>query len=169
MFSLNRATIIGNATRDPEMRYTPNGQAVCSFGVATNRRWTNRDTGELQEQVEFHDVVAWGKLAENISQMVKKGGPVYVEGRLQTRQWEGQDGAKRQRTEIIASNIIVLGRRGEGAPKETTANESPVDEIAEGGEKKSGKKKDEEKSQPKADGSMAQTETEEIDIDEIPF
>ncbi|NCT22350.1 single-stranded DNA-binding protein, partial [bacterium] len=70
MFSLNRATIIGNATRDPEMRYTPNGQAVCSFGVATNRRWTDRNTGEMQEQVEFHDIVAWGKLAENISQMV---------------------------------------------------------------------------------------------------
>jgi len=159
MFSLNRATIIGNATRDPEMRYTPNGQAVCSFGVATNRRWTDRNTGEAQEQTEFHDIVAWGKLAENISQMVKKGAPVYVEGRLQTRQWEGQDGAKRQRTEIIASNIIVLGRRGEGATKEVATDESPIKEIAEGGEKKSAKKKDGEKP----------TETEEIDIDEIPF
>ena len=150
--------IIGNATRDPEMRYTPNGQAVCSFGVATNRRWTNRDSGEAQEQTEFHDIVAWGKLAENISQMVKKGAPVYVEGRLQTRQWEGQDGAKRQRTEIIASNIIVLGRRGEGAPKEAISEEGPIDKIAEGGEKKS-KKKDEESKEA----------TEEIDIDEIPF
>lgn len=168
MFSLNRATIIGNATRDPEMRYTPNGQAVCSFGVATNRRWTNRDTGEAQEQVEFHDVVAWGKLAENISQMVKKGGPVYVEGRLQTRQWEGQDGAKRQRTEIIASNIIVLGGRGGGAPREAMADDlpadkqdNPVEEIAKTDDKddKDDKKKDTKKPD----------ETEEIDIDEIPF
>jgi len=162
MFSLNRATIIGNATRDPEMRYTPNGQAVCSFGVATNRRWTDRNTGEMQEQVEFHDIVAWGKLAENISQMVKKGAPVYVEGRLQTHQWEGQDGAKRQRTEIIASNIIVLG--GRGGQVQTTATKEvpvqPIEEIAEGGEKKSGKKKDGEK--------PAET-TEEIDINEIPF
>lgn len=161
MFSLNRATIIGNATRDPEMRYTPNGQAVCSFGVATNRRWTNRDTGEAQEQVEFHDVVAWAKLAENISQMVKKGSPVYVEGRLQTRQWEGQDGAKRQRTEIIASNIIVLGRRGEGVAKETTTEESPVEEIAKADDKK-------DKDDKKDEGEKS-AETEEIDIDEIPF
>lgn len=158
MFSLNRATIIGNATRDPEMRYTPNGQAVCSFGVATNRRWTDKNTGEAQEQVEFHDVVAWGKLAENISQMVKKGAPVYVEGRLQTHQWEGQDGAKRQRTEIIASNIIVLGRRGEGSPREATSEENPMEEITKA-EDKDDKKKNAEKS----------AETEEIDIDEIPF
>jgi len=157
MFSLNRATILGNATRDPEMRYTPNGQAVCSFGVATNRRWTNRETNELQEQVEFHNVVAWRKLAENISQMVKKGAPVYVEGRLQTREWEGQDGAKRQRTEIVADNIIVLGRRGETAPKE---EEGPIEEIAQSKEKKTEKKKED---------TQEPAEAEEIDIDEIPF
>ena len=160
MFSLNRAMIIGNATRDPEMRYTPNGQAVTSFGVATNRRWTNRDSGEVQEQVEFHDITVWGKMAENVSQFVKKGAPVYVEGRLQTRSWEGQDGAKRQKTEIIAENVIALGRRGEGA-KPAPSDESPVEEIA--------------KPRPKADQPMAEdkndkpAETEEIDIDEIPF
>lgn len=151
MFSLNRAMIIGNATRDPEMRYTPNGQAVTSFGVATNRRWTDKNTGEMQEQVEFHDVVAWSKLAENISQIVKKGMPVYVEGRLQTRQWEGQDGAKRQRTEIVADNIIALGGRG---GRSAGTNTNPIEEIAE--EKKpSGKGKNEE--------------VEEIDIEDIPF
>ena len=169
MFSLNRATIIGNATRDAEMRYTPNGQAVCSFGVATNRRWTNRDTGEAQEQVEFHDIVMWGKMAEAISPMVKKGSPIYVEGRLQTRQWEGQDGAKRQRTEIIAENVIMLGRRGDSnyTPSDNSAgsegkSDNPVEDIAKADEKK-------DKPQPKADGPMAQAETEEIDIDEIPF
>lgn len=153
MFSLNRAMIIGNATRDPEMRYTPNGQAVTSFGVATNRRWTNRDSGEVQEQVEFHDITVWGKMAENVSQFVKKGAPVYVEGRLQTRSWEGQDGAKRQKTEIIAENVIALGRRGEGT-KSAPSDESPVEEIAKPEKKEAGDKP---------------AETEEIDIDEIPF
>lgn len=151
MFSLNRATIIGNATRDPEMRYTPNGQAVTSFGVATNRRWTDRNTGEIQEQVEFHDIVAWGKLAENISQIVKKGTPVYVEGRLQTRQWEGQDGAKRQRTEIVADNIIALGGRG---GKSSDDSDNPIQEITK--DKKTSKKDKDE-------------EVEEIDIEDIPF
>src|SRR3990172_10717363 len=98
MFSLNRAQIVGNLTRDPEMRYTPNGQGVTSFGVATNRRWRDKD-GNNQEATDFHDVVAWGKLAEILSQYAKKGHKIYIEGRLQTRQWEGQDGNKRQRTE----------------------------------------------------------------------
>lgn len=149
MFSLNRAMIIGNATKDPEMRYTPNGQAVTSFSVATNRRWTNKDSGETQEQVEFHEVVVWGKMAENVSQFVKKGAPVYVEGRLQTRSWEGQDGAKRQKTEIVAENVIALGRKGESAPR-STSNENPVDEIAH------------QDSSPKEN-------SDEIDINEIPF
>jgi len=143
--------IIGNATRDPEMRYTPNGQAVTSFGVATNRRWTDRNTGEMQEQVEFHDITAWGKLAENISQIVKKGAPVYVEGRLQTRSWEGQDGAKRQKTEIIADSIIALGSRG----GRTASEENPIEEITE--KKKPGDKKAKDE------------EVEEIDIEDIPF
>ncbi len=142
--------IIGNATRDPEMRYTPNGQAVTSFGVATNRRWTDRNTGEMQEQVEFHDITAWGKLAENISQIVKKGAPVYVEGRLQTRSWEGQDGAKRQKTEIIADNIIALSSRGGRSNDE----ENPIEEIA---------------NDKKVGGKKAKDEETEIDIEDIPF
>lgn len=151
MFSLNKAMIIGNATRDPEMRYTPNGQAVTSFGVATNRRWTDRNTGEIQEQVEFHDITAWGKLAENISQIVKKGTPVYVEGRLQTRSWEGQDGAKRQKTEIVADNIIALGGRG----GRTASDENPIEEITK---------------EEKTDGEKNKgEEVEEIDIEDIPF
>ena len=157
MFSLNRAMVIGNATRDPEMRYTPNGQAVCSFGVATNRRWTNRDTGEMQEQTEFHDIVVWGKMAENVSQFVKKGAPVYVEGRLQTRQWEGQDGAKRQRTEIIAENVIALGRKGESYSRSDSGSKNPVADIV----------KPEEKVPDKKDEKTA--DNEEIDIDKIPF
>ncbi len=111
MYSLNRATIIGNLTRDPELRQTPNGQAVCSFGVATNRYWTGKD-GTKQESAEFHNVVAWGKLAEICSQYLNKGRKVYVEGRLQTRDWEGQDGIRRYRTEIITENMIILDRPG---------------------------------------------------------
>ena len=111
MFSLNRAQIVGNLTRDPEMRYTPNGQAVCSFGVATNRRWKDQ-SGNLQEATEFHNIVAWGKLAEICSQIMHKGSKVYLEGRLQTRSWEGQDGAKRNRTEIVTDNFILLTPKG---------------------------------------------------------
>lgn len=112
--NLNRAQIIGNVTRDPEVRTTPSGQQVCSFGVATNRVWTDQ-TGKKQEKVEFHNVVAWGKLAEICGQYLAKGRKVYAEGRLQTREWEGQDGAKRNRTEIVCENMILLDRAPQGA------------------------------------------------------
>lgn len=114
--SLNKAFILGNLTRDPELRTTPAGQSVTSFGVATNRVWTNQK-GEKQEQVEYHNIVAWGKLAEIVSQYLGKGRKVFVEGRLQTREWEGQDGVKRYRTEIIAENLQMLDRpQGDRAP-----------------------------------------------------
>ena len=118
MFSLNRATIIGNCTRDPEARATPNGTTVANFGVATNLSWTNPQ-GQRQEKVEFHNVVAWGKLAEICKQYLAKGRKVYVEGRLQTREWQGTDGARRNRTGIVAESVIILdGPRGQsrGAP-----------------------------------------------------
>ncbi len=104
--SINQATIIGNLTRDPEMRYTPNGNAVTSFGVATNRTYTVN--GEKREDVEFHNVVAWNKLAELCNQLLRKGRRVYIQGRLQTRSWEGNDGVKRTRTEIIADDMLIL-------------------------------------------------------------
>jgi single-strand DNA-binding protein len=115
MYSLNRATILGNVTRDPETRQIPSGQTVCSFGVATNRAWTD-SSGQKQEAAEFHNGVAWGKLAEICGQYLTKGRKVYVEGRLQTRDWEGQDGVRRYRTEIIAENVILLDRASAGAP-----------------------------------------------------
>lgn len=117
MYSLNRATVIGNITRDPELRYTPNGQAVTSFSVATNRRWKNQATNEFQEATEYHDVVAWGKAAEFIANYMKKGNKIYVDGRLQTRGWETPDGVKQRRTEIIVENFVPLtpkGGAGEG-------------------------------------------------------
>ena len=115
MLSLNRATIIGNLTRDPELRYTPNGSAVASFAVATNRSYVDRESGEKKDSVEYHDVVTWGKLAEICGQILAKGRKVYIEGRLQTRQWEGQDGVRRQKTEIVAENMLVLDRPREGS------------------------------------------------------
>lgn len=110
---LNRAMIIGNVTRDPELRTTTTGQNVCSFGIATNQTWTDAQ-GAKQQRAEYHNIVAWGKLAEICGQYLAKGRKVYVEGRLQTREWESQDGQKRQRTEIVADNMILLDRK-EGA------------------------------------------------------
>lgn len=109
--SLNKAQIIGNLTRDPEVRQTPNGQTVATLGVASNRKWKNQ-TGETQEEVEFHSVVAWGRLAEICQQYLHKGSKVYFEGRLKTRNWEDPDGKKNYRTEIIAENMIMLDSRG---------------------------------------------------------
>lgn len=108
--SLNKAILIGNLTRDPELRYTPAGNAVCSFGVATNRGWTT-DSGEKKEEVEFHRIVAWNKLAELCSQLLTKGRKVYLEGRLQTRNWQGQDGQQRTSTEIVIEDMIILDSR----------------------------------------------------------
>lgn len=164
-FSLNRATVIGNLTRDPELRYTPNGQAVAGFAVATNRRWTTQD-GETQEATEFHEIVAWGKLGETAAQILKKGKKAYVEGRLQTRSWETPDGAKRQRTEIIAENLIALSPRDEGgvapiSPEETAIPESKTTKAkpAKGAKKTAG----EEAASPEGDGE------EEIDLSDLPF
>ncbi len=102
--NVNKAIICGNLTRDPEERTLPSGQPISSFGVATNRVWTNAE-GQKQEQAEFHNIVAFGKLAEICNQYLTKGRLVYIEGRLQTRTWESQDGAKRNRTEIVAETM----------------------------------------------------------------
>lgn len=112
--NLNKAFIIGNLTRDPEMRTLPSGQPVVTFGVATNRRWTDPQ-GQRQEHAEFHNIVAFGKLAELCNQYLAKGRIAMIEGRLQTRSWQGQDGAKRNRTEIVADNI-QFGPRGSSEP-----------------------------------------------------
>lgn len=114
MAGLNKVMIIGNLGGDPEMRYTPTGAAVATFSVACNRTWTNRDTGERQEHTEWVRVVTWDRLAENCSQYLSKGRPVYVEGRLQTRQWEDQQGQTRYMTEVVAQDVQFLSGRGEG-------------------------------------------------------
>lgn len=136
---LNKAMIYGNLTRDPEKRALPSGQSVASFAVATNRTYTDKD-GKKQEQAEYHDVVAFGKLADIMGQWLKKGRPVYIEGRLQTRSWE-QDGVKRYRTEIVA-DTFQFGDGGDRtsapggtqaqepkAPEQSGAPEYPEEEI----------------------------------------
>lgn len=109
--SLNRVQLIGNLTRDPEMRQIPGGQTVANFSIATNFVWTD-NAGQKQEKAEYHNLVAWRKLAEIAGQFLKKGSKVFVEGRLQTRDWEGEDGVKRYKTEIVVDNLIMLDRKG---------------------------------------------------------
>jgi len=130
---LNKAMIIGNVTRDPEARTTPNGQNVCSFAVATNRKWRDKQTQEMQSQAEFHNIVAWARLAETCSTYLKKGSRVYIEGRLQTRSWEDQAGVKKYRTEIVADSMIMLDRKGDTPtqPAKDTEGQQPEPPAAE--------------------------------------
>src|SRR5688572_5660960 len=133
--SFNQAIVMGNLTRDPELRTTPSGQPVASFAVATNRTWVD-GSGERKEAVEYHEIVAWGKLGELASQYLAKGRKVMVVGRLQTQSWE-KDGVKRQRTEIVASDINFLDRPGEaGADYNADSTSSTSDSAAKPGAKK---------------------------------
>jgi single-strand DNA-binding protein len=114
MAGVNKAILIGNLGRDPELRYTQSGQAVTNFSLATSESWTDKN-GERTEKTEWHRIVAWGKTAELCAQYLSKGRPVYIEGRLQTRDWEDKEGVKRQTTEIVANTVQFLGGpRGEG-------------------------------------------------------
>lgn len=115
--SLNKVMIIGNVGRDPEMRYTPDGKANAKFSVAVSRVWTNQE-GEKKEETEWFTVVAWDKLAETCGNYVTKGQKVYVEGRLQTRTWEGQDGLKHKTTDLVAREVIFLSPRAKTAAPE---------------------------------------------------
>ena len=128
--SLNKVELIGNLTRDPELRYTPAGAAVCTFGLATNRQWTT-DSGEKKEEAEFHRIVSWNKLAELCAQLLTKGRKTYVEGRLQTRRWTGQDGVEHTTTEIVISDMIILDSRGASGARSMEEIEIPEDLGAE--------------------------------------
>jgi len=160
-WSLNRAQVIGNVTRDPELRVTPNGQSVASFAVATNRRWKDQQ-GNQQEKVEFHEVVAWGKLAEIIQQILHKGNRVYVEGRLQTRTWDAPDGGKRNRTEIVMENFVPL------TPKASTEALPDISSMPEGPAEKPSKAKDKQEKGGKKPGDEKEA-VDEINLDDIPF
>ncbi len=111
--SLNKVLIIGRLGRDPELRYTPNGTAVATLAVATNESWQDKETSQWQERTEWHRVIAWDRHAEIAGEYLSKGSRVYIEGRLQTREWEDKDGIKRWTTEIIVRDMIMLGGRGD--------------------------------------------------------
>ena len=175
--SINKAIILGNLTRDPELKYTPNGAAVCTFGVATNRSWTTNE-GQTKEDVQYHRVVAWNKVAELCGKLLAKGKKVYIEGRLSYRSFVGKDGNQRSITEIVLEDFIVLSN-GRRSDSQTSADESTLtsetdekkekvdksekvdekDEVEETGEKEDKKKKKEK----------SEDEVETIDPDDIPF
>lgn len=182
--------LIGNIARDPELRYTTSGTAVCSFRIATNRSWVPSDGGDRKEETEFHRIVTWNKLAELCAQLITKGRKVYIEGRLQTRQWETPEGERRSISEIIAEDMVLLdsrktAEREEGKGDKTTAEkpekveetvakskesakpetkkETGKDEKGEAEEEK-GKKTKEEKEEKEKDADEG-----DIDIDDIPF
>lgn len=122
--NLNKVTLIGNLTREPQQRSLPTGQVLAAFGLATNFFWKDAKTGEKKSTTEFHDIVAWGRLAEICLQYLKKGSKVYIEGRLRTRSWKGDDGKKRSKTEIVAENLIMLGHRTPKKEEEQSAKEN---------------------------------------------
>ena len=121
---VNKAIIVGNLGRDPEVRYTANGNAISNITVATTESWKDKQSGERQEKTEWHRVVFFGRLAEIAGEYLKKGAQVYIEGRLQTRKWEDKSGQERYTTEIVASEMQMLGSRGGGA------SEAPDDDYS---------------------------------------
>jgi single-strand DNA-binding protein len=125
MAGLNKVMLIGNVGKDPEMRYTANGSAVTSFSLAVNRNFSSKE-GERREETEWFEVVTWNKLAEICSQFLQKGRQAYVEGRLHTRSWDGQDGQRRYRTEVVAETVLFLGPGGGGAPRMEAYDDAPA-------------------------------------------
>ena len=164
--------LIGNLTRDPELRYTPTGAAVCTIGLATNRYWTT-EAGEKKEDVEFHRVVAWNKLAELCSQLLVKGRKIYVEGRLHTNSWKASDGSQRSTTEVVIEDMIILDSRlyaqagrpgvaGEGAGGEGSGATTTFAQPAPSGKKQT--KQDDHEEKQESSGA-----TETVNPDDIPF
>jgi single-strand DNA-binding protein len=153
--SINKAILLGNLTRDPVLRYTSSGKPVCDFGLATNRTWTN-DKGERQEQSEFHNIVAWGKLAEIASQYLAKGRKVYLEGRLQTRNYETADNQKKSHTEIVIDDMIMLDSKGVGSASAHNGNSNVNGTTHE----------DPHTGEPTSDTSFSEAE---VNPEEIPF
>jgi len=164
--SLNRAQIIGNLTRDPEVRQIPGGQMVASFGVATNFTWMD-SSGEKKEKAEFHNVVAWGKLAEICGNYLKKGGKVFIEGRIQTRDWEAEDGTKRYRTEIVAENMIMLDRKSGGSGGQPMAATEPVAQAS--SDRGHAGIESEAKSDSPKEPAIEKEDPENIKVDDLPF
>lgn len=175
--SWNRVELIGNLTRDPELRYTPSGAAVVTFGIATNRSYIV--DGERKEEVDFHRLVAWNKLAELCNQLLKKGIRVFISGRLQNRSWEGTDGVQRNVTEIVVEDMIVLSPKGEGAAvaSEPIEDASPAQEVTASTPASSTNQETvEEEKEPvksatskKAEPAPPKEDVSDKDLDDLPF
>lgn len=163
--NLNKVFIIGNLTRDPELRQTAGGQAVCSFSVATNRIFNDKD-GQRQKQAEFHNIVAWGKQAEIVNQYLRKGSMVMVEGRLQTRSWQDQQGAKHWKTEIIAERV-QLGPRTSGGPSSGASDWHGRDQDSNDDHSQSAPRGGSMKEEPVP--TIELPGDDEVDIKDIPF
>jgi single-strand DNA-binding protein len=144
--SINQVTLLGNLTREPELRYTPSGNAVIGFSIATNRQWLDKETKEKKEAVDYHDIVFWGKSAEIISQFVGKGSKILVQGRLQTRSWE-KEGIKHYKTEIVGDEFILFDKKQGTEP---TATEGQPTEVV-------------------AEPEMTGTKSDEVNPNDIPF
>ncbi len=190
--SLNKVLLIGNLTRDPEMRYTPSGAAVCTFGIATNRYYTASD-GQKKEETEFIKIVSWNKLAELCSQLLSKGRKVYVEGRLQTRNWETPDGQPRQTTEVVIDDMRILDSRrdfeGDFEERESLGDSGPSSQPhlkVEEEQKEATKTNIEEKEETKAKKSAGASKkiqsksvnqeeeenkgsSDDVDLEDLPF
>ncbi|MCK5123126.1 MAG: single-stranded DNA-binding protein [Candidatus Pacebacteria bacterium] len=172
--NFNKAIIIGRVTRDPEIRTTPNGQTVASIGVASSRVWNN-NTGERQEKTEFHNIVAWGRLAEICGQYLVKGQLVLFEGRIETRSWDGQDGVKRYKTEIVAENMQMgpKARSQEGGASTYQAKENtqsaPENSNPQNDEKIVQAEPQNEQSDNNQNANKENKNEEEIKIEDIPF
>ncbi len=165
--NLNKVFLIGRLTQDPEIRTTQSGQAVCSFGLATNRVWVDQGTNQKQEKTEYHNIVLWRRLAEIASQYLTKGSLVLIEGRIQTRSWQDSSGNKRYKTEVIAENIQLGPKRNVGqqstseTPSPTSQKEAPQEKIS----------NEEipiiEEGSPSAE--VSEDKDEEINVRDIPF
>ncbi|MBI2051613.1 single-stranded DNA-binding protein [Candidatus Roizmanbacteria bacterium] len=165
--SLNKVILVGNLTRDPELKYTPSGAPVCTFGLATNRSWTTQD-GQIKEEVQYHRITAWHKLAELCSKLLAKGRKVYLEGRIAYRSFTGKDGQQRSITEIILDDFIVFGDGKRPVTLEEGKEEvqAAPKEVSEVEEKEAPSLGDEDKTSAKK--RRGKTE-EKINPDDIPF
>lgn len=167
--SLNKVMLIGNLTRDVEVRYTPSGTAVATFGLATNRSWSSGEGGERQEETQFHRIVAWSKLAEICGQLLFKGRKIFVEGRLQTRKFTGQDGQQREITEIVAENMMILDTRNrDGAPM-GGASEDDFVGVSEEVSSQEMVSEGEKVEKPKKVAKVAEPVDDSVNVEDIPF
>ncbi|MCH8748365.1 single-stranded DNA-binding protein [Patescibacteria group bacterium] len=163
---LNKVMVIGRLTRDPESRTTPQGIAVTNFGLATNRVWKDKE-GNQQDNTEFHNIVAWRRLGEICAQYLAKGRQVYIEGHLQTRSWEDQDGKKNYRTEIVADNMIMLGSKADNIGQAPTP--SPAARIDTQAATPASQESKPQDSKPEEGEPTGPVKDEEIKIEDIPF